>query len=218
MLIRKITIVSSLLITLSCGMLTTTIAQQEEIANARKESAESLRYQTESLRLRTSDDSPSATSGTPAMGVDLQGIMMEGAINVPEEEHLESWVSRALGIYAQTDDQESRAKQREEIAKGLDKIFDLRQQQRVNDLRELEARVQKLKTTLDQRAKSKSEIVKKRLDYLIHEADGLGWGDGIPAPKRSGQTGVMFSTETSSMQPAAGLRSEDATVPKTVPN
>ena len=138
-------------------------------------------------------------------------------MDVPEDEHLETWISRALAIYAQTDDQESRAKQREEIAKGLNTIFDIRQQQRVNELRELEARVQKLKVTLDQRAATKTEILKTRLDYLIREADGLGWGDGIPAPKRSGVTGIRFSTGTSPEQPVSGFSGDDATVPKTDP-
>lgn len=113
------------------------------------------------------------------------------APNVPDDEHMESWVRRALSIYAQTEDQDSRAKQRDEIAKGLDTIFDIRQEQRVKELHELEARVQKLKATLDQRAASKADILKNRLDYLLREADGLGWGDGIPAPKRFGVTGVM---------------------------
>lgn len=109
---------------------------------------------------------------------------------VPEDEHLESWVSQALSNYAQTEDQDTRAKQRDEIAKGLDQIFDIRQEHRVNELKALEARVQKLRATLDQRATSKNEILKNRLDYLLREADGLGWGDGIPAPRRSGVPGA----------------------------
>ena len=113
------------------------------------------------------------------------------AFAVPEDAQLETWVSQALSTYAQTEDQDARAKQRDEIAKGLDQIFDIRQEHRVNELKALEARVQKLRATLDQRATSKNEILKNRLDYLLREADGLGWGDGIPAPRRFGTTGGM---------------------------
>lgn len=113
------------------------------------------------------------------------------AFAVPEDAQLETWVSQALSTYAQTEDQDARAKQRDEIAKALDQIFDIRQEQRVNELMALQARVQKLGATLDQRATSKNEILKNRLDYLLREADGLGWGDGIPAPRRSGVTGGM---------------------------
>jgi hypothetical protein len=138
--------------------------------------------------------SAATAGGASAIALpDGGGVLFEGEKDVPEDEHLETWVSRALSIYAQTDDQESRTKQRDEISKGLDKIFDLRQQQRVKELHDLEARVQKLKVTLDQRAASKAEILKNRLDYLIREADGLGWGDGIPTPKRFGVTGIRFS-------------------------
>lgn len=126
----------------------------------------------------------------------IQGL----ASAVPEDEHLESWVSQALSNYAQTEDQDARAKQRDEIAKGLDQIFDIRQEQRVNELKALEARVQKLRATLDQRATSKNEILKNRLDYLLREADGLGWGDGIPAPRRVGLTGAA-SAETFDTNP-----------------
>ena len=113
------------------------------------------------------------------------------AIAVSEDDQLEAWVSQALSTYAQTEDQDARAKQRDEIATGLNEIFDIRQEQRVNELKALEARVQKLRATLDQRATSKNEILKNRLDYLLREADGLGWGDGIPAPRPAGGSGGM---------------------------
>ena len=118
-------------------------------------------------------------------------VVTDPASAVPEDEQFDAWVSQALSTYAQTEDQDARAKQRDEIAKGLDQIFDIRQEHRVNELKALEARVQKLRATLDQRATSKNEILKNRLDYLLREADGLGWGDGIPAPRRSGVTGGM---------------------------
>ena len=60
----------------------------------------------------------------------------------------------------------------------------------MEELENLEQRVQKLRGTLETREKLKSDILKNRLDYLIREADGLGWGDGLPAPGRSAPTGM----------------------------
>ena len=129
---------------------------------------------------------------------------------ISEDDQLEAWVSQALSTYAQTEDQDARAKQRDEIAKGLNEIFDIRQEQRVNELKALEARVQKLRATLDQRATSKNEILKNRLDYLLREADGLGWGDGIPAPRRLGLPGAA-SAATFNTNPFGTTLRPDAT-------
>ena len=129
------------------------------------------------------------------------------AVAVSEDEHLETWVSNALAEYAKTEDQNARKEQREQIAKALDRIFDLRQERRMEELETLEQRVQKLRGTLETREKLKSDILKNRLDYLIREADGLGWGDGLPAPGRSFPTGTRSysgSSSSSRKGPATG--------------
>ena len=112
------------------------------------------------------------------------------SVHVSEDEHLETWVNQAIADYAKTEDQNARKQQREQIAKALDRIFDIRQERRMEELETLEHRVQKLRGTLETREKLKSDILKNRLDYLIREADGLGWGDGLPAPGRSAPTGM----------------------------
>jgi hypothetical protein len=71
-------------------------------------------------------------------------------------------------------------------------------------LETLEQRVQKLRGTLETREKLKSEILKNRLDYLIREADGLGWGDGLPAPGRSAPTGIRAPGAGAGSSPASG--------------
>ena len=125
-------------------------------------------------------------------GMPAGGMMGSGPMSAPfsEDEHLETWVSQALADYAQTEDQAARKHQRELIAKALDQIFDIRQERRMEELETLEQRVQKLRGTLETREKLKADILKNRLDYLIREADGLGWGDGLPAPGRSAPTGM----------------------------
>jgi hypothetical protein len=126
-----------------------------------------------------------------AMEMGISGMSGSGtSSSVPEDEHLETWVSRALAMYARTDDKNDRTKQQDEIAKALDRIFDIRQQRRMQELEALEQRVQKLRATLETREKLKSDILKNRIEYLIREADGLGWGDGLPQPGRSAPTGI----------------------------
>jgi len=131
---------------------------------------------------------PGMMSGMPGMA---GGMMGSGSMPaVSEDEHLETWVNQAIADYAKTEDQNARKQQREQIAKALDRIFDIRQERRMEELETLEQRVQKLRGTLETREKLKSDILKNRLDYLIREADGLGWGDGLPAPGRSAPTGM----------------------------
>jgi hypothetical protein len=149
---------------------------------------------------------PGGGGGMPNM---MPGMSGAGgmAVAVSEDEHLETWVSNALAEYAKTEDQNARKEQREQIAKALDRIFDLRQERRMEELETLEQRVQKLRGTLETREKLKSDILKNRLDYLIREADGLGWGDGLPAPGRSLPTGTGSSSGSSSYSrkgPATG--------------
>jgi hypothetical protein len=115
--------------------------------------------------------------------------MMSGA-PLSEDDQLELSVSQALADYAATEDKNARKQQHDDIAKALDRIFDIRQQRRMEELETLEQRVQKLRTTLETREKLKADILKNRLDYLIREVDGLGWGDGVPAADRSSSSGA----------------------------
>jgi hypothetical protein len=131
-------------------------------------------------------------SGMPGMPGMMAMMAGGGSASAPvsEDEHLETWVNQAIADYARTEDQDARKQQREQIAKALDRIFDIRQERRMEELETLEQRVQKLRGTLETREKLKSDILKNRLDYLIREADGLGWGDGLPASGRSAPTGI----------------------------
>ena len=63
------------------------------------------------------------------------------------------------------------------LTEALGKQFDIRQEAREKELKELEERVKRLRETLEKREKAKESIVKNRLEQLLREADGLGWGD-----------------------------------------
>ena len=55
--------------------------------------------------------------------------------------------------------------------------FDAAQRDRETDLAALEAKVKRLRELHDKRAAAKAEIVARRAETLLREADGLGWGE-----------------------------------------
>jgi hypothetical protein len=148
---------------------------------------------------------PSMMSGAMGPSSGFPG-MMSGA-QLSEDDQLELSVSQALAEYAATEDKNARKQQHNDIAKALDRIFDIRQERRMQELETLEQRVQKLRATLETREKLKSEILKNRLDYLTREVDGLGWGDGVPAADRSNSSGAGGSSFGGSFSSGAGGRS-----------
>lgn len=79
--------------------------------------------------------------------------------------------------YASTDDADARA----EVKKGLNSLlkeqFELQKEVREVELSRLEEKVKKLRDLLDKRSAQKDEIVERRVEQLLLEADGLGWGE-----------------------------------------
>ncbi len=57
----------------------------------------------------------------------------------------------------------------------LNKQFDLRQQRHQEEIKALEAQVRRLKGLVEKRQENRREIISKRLDQLVRDAEGLGW-------------------------------------------
>jgi hypothetical protein len=120
----------------------------------------------------------------------MSGEMMGGGggMAFSEDSVLEGEIQRLVTHYAQLDDAEQKQSVEQEVANRLQRIFELRQHRRMTELLALEQRVQRLRTTLESREEMKSEIIKNRLESLLREAEGLGWGDevtrndGVPGP------------------------------------
>ncbi len=89
---------------------------------------------------------------------------------------LEGEVHSKLKAYADADDDKTRTTARTEMAELLGKQFDALQGQREKEIQELETRVKKLRETLSKRAAAKQQIVNSRLNQLLSEVEGLGWG------------------------------------------
>jgi hypothetical protein len=57
----------------------------------------------------------------------------------------------------------------------LEKQFELRQRRHEQEIEALEAQVKKLKDLVRRRSDNRREIVAKRLDQIVSDAEGLGW-------------------------------------------
>lgn len=88
---------------------------------------------------------------------------------------LESETRRLAEQYAKAEDAEARDKLKGELAKTIEKHFDVRHQDRKREIDQLEARVRKLREHLQKRERARQAIVEMRLGQFISAAEGLGW-------------------------------------------
>ena len=88
-----------------------------------------------------------------------------------------------LAKYTKSTDEKARAETRAALAKVLERQYDLRQKAAESEVAQLEAQVQRLRDLIQKRQQARQEIVQKRLDQLLREAEGLGW----PAPTAPGR-------------------------------
>lgn len=70
---------------------------------------------------------------------------------------------------------DKKEKIKDQLTETLGKQFDARQKRHQAELTALEAQVKKLKELVQKRQENRREIIGKRLDQLMREADGLGW-------------------------------------------
>jgi hypothetical protein len=85
---------------------------------------------------------------------------------------------KLLSDFSRTEDEKERAKVLNELTDVVSDQFDLRQEARERELRELEEHVRKLRELHQRRAKEKDQIVRDRVRQLLRDVEGLGWGDG----------------------------------------
>jgi len=81
-----------------------------------------------------------------------------------------------LAKYQGTEDSAQREKLRGDLQKIVSEQFDLRQQVRQKELEQLEAQVRRLRAIHGRRQEEKEAIVKDRVQQLLRDAEGLGWG------------------------------------------
>ncbi len=74
---------------------------------------------------------------------------------------------------AKSDSERSQIKT--ELRELLEKHFSFRQKRHQEEIAGLEAKVKKLKELVDKRQENRREIIAKRLDQILSNAEGLGW-------------------------------------------
>jgi hypothetical protein len=96
---------------------------------------------------------------------------------LPQQDHnLGQQALELLAKYQGTEDSQQREQMRAELQKIVSEQFELRQQLRQKELEQLEAQVRRLRNIHSRRQEEKEAIVRDRVQQLIRDAEGLGWG------------------------------------------
>ena len=77
--------------------------------------------------------------------------------------------------YVKSDNDDQKKAIRERLTEVLVRQFELHLKEQQKELDDLEKQVAKLKAVLKRRKDVKENIVERRLEQLVQEADGLGW-------------------------------------------
>jgi hypothetical protein len=70
---------------------------------------------------------------------------------------------------------DNKEKIRTKLTETLGKQFDARQKRHEGEIAALEAKIKKLKDMVQKRQDNRREIISRRQEQLVREADGLGW-------------------------------------------
>jgi hypothetical protein len=68
-----------------------------------------------------------------------------------------------------------KGKIKDQLSETLGKQFDARQKRHQAEIKALEEKLKKLKDLVQKREDKRDEIVSKRLEQLVRDAEGLGW-------------------------------------------
>lgn len=93
------------------------------------------------------------------------------------ERKLQQQTREFVAQYANTEDEDARQKIKSSIADLLTQQFELQKEVRENELTRLEEKVKKLRELLNKRSEMRDEIVQRRVEQLVIDAEGLGWVD-----------------------------------------
>lgn len=86
--------------------------------------------------------------------------------------------ARAEGLamqYREAQNDADRTRIRSELIGVLDRLFDLREEDKRYEIERLERRLERLRTVVDERMERKDEIVDRRADELIGARDSIDW-------------------------------------------
>lgn len=125
---------------------------------------------------------------------------------------LESQTRRLAEQYAEAKDAEAQAKLKGELAKTIERHFDVRHEARKREIDQLEARVRKLREHLQKREAARQAIVEMRLKQFISAAEGLGWDTDLGGSRS--RSSFVLPTSSSSRRSTFGATIERNVVPQ----
>jgi hypothetical protein len=111
------------------------------------------------------------------------------------ESNAEREVNRLITDYKRSEKDEEKTKLKTKLGDALTKQFDAQQKRRDLELTRLEEKVKKVRALMKKRDEERKTIIEKRLDQLVREAEGLGWG-APPGPRNAGVYGPMTSSSS----------------------
>jgi hypothetical protein len=93
----------------------------------------------------------------------------------PEEGNLAHEADRLARQLGEAKSDVDRDKLKTKLGEVLEKQFDQRQRRHEAEIKALEAQVKKLRDLVEKRQENRREIIGRRLDQILREAQGLGW-------------------------------------------
>ncbi len=95
------------------------------------------------------------------------GMNQEEMQLLHESEELVKQLGKAEG--------DNKEKIRSKLTETLGKQFDARQKRHETEITNLEAKIKKLKDMVQKRQDNRREIISRRMEQLVRDAEGLGW-------------------------------------------
>jgi hypothetical protein len=127
---------------------------------------------------------PPALPGTMGSAGGMMGVAMEGRPGDQYQNAEREYAAQArelLKSYVAESNPHAQAEQKKALRESLIAQFDLQHRRRDEELKWIEKRVAELRLKLQRRADAVNTIVDRRLEQLISDVDGLGWGaDDLP--------------------------------------
>jgi hypothetical protein len=77
--------------------------------------------------------------------------------------------------YGAAKDEDKKSQLRSQLRETLEKQFQLQEQRRAQELAQIEQRLKSLRELMQKRKDARNEIIDRRLDQLLRDAEGLGW-------------------------------------------
>jgi hypothetical protein len=103
----------------------------------------------------------------------------------PGEVNSSAAVSQLAQQFAKATKEDDKKEIRKKLTEALGAQFDQRAEQQKKELDDLEKQVAALKALMKKRHDARDAIIERRLDQVLQEAEGLGWG----GPQRRGNDG-----------------------------